>query len=354
MKFNKILLLSIILVIELFYGLYVIGDNTNLGSTISRIERSYFDRAGTTISPKTVGDNLDMGTGTVTAGDMAVTNNVTVADEVYGIAWNGVLEVPTKNALYDKIENLDLTGYVPYTGATTGVDLGSQTFTTTGNITAPKLIGGSATTSDLYLQTTSGVGETGADMHFLVGNNGATEAMTILNSGKVGIGTTAPGYKLHLYSGWGVSSEIKIEQNNGGGVFQAYRIGMPNSFFQIIDDTSSGKPVIMVYAWNTKYTSFVAGNVGIGTRAPTAQLHIDQSSTTGAKPVLTLDQADVSEELIKLIGTAASGTLTQSIVNAGDVGAFTTVGYIKVYIQDDGDQVADGAYYIPFGSLSAP
>ena len=61
-----------------------------------------------------------------------------------------------------------------------------------GNIlmTGNKLIGGSTTTSDLYLQTTTGVGTTGADMHFLVGNNGATEAMTILNSGYVGIGTT--------------------------------------------------------------------------------------------------------------------------------------------------------------------
>ena len=43
------------------------------------------------------------------------------------------------------------------------------------SITAPAIIGGTATTSDLSLKTTSGVGATGADMHFLVGNNGATE-----------------------------------------------------------------------------------------------------------------------------------------------------------------------------------
>src|SRR3989339_136154 len=67
--------------------------------------------------------------------------------------------------------------------------LESPVFTT--NITTPLILGGSATTSDLTLQTTSGVGATGADMHFLVGNNGATEAMTILNSGNVGIGATA-------------------------------------------------------------------------------------------------------------------------------------------------------------------
>jgi len=69
-----------------------------------------------------------------------------------------------------------------------------------GNIlmTSNKLIGGSTTTSGLYLQTTTGVGTTGANMHFLVGNNGATEAMTILNSGYVGIGTTGPTVKLDV------------------------------------------------------------------------------------------------------------------------------------------------------------
>lgn len=33
-------------------------------------------------------------------------SEVTVADEVYGSGWNGSLEVPTKNAVYDKIETL--------------------------------------------------------------------------------------------------------------------------------------------------------------------------------------------------------------------------------------------------------
>lgn len=67
---------------------------------------------------------------------------------------------------------------------------------TTGNITGPaagfKITGGTGTTADLSFQTTSGVGASGADMHFLVGNNGATEAMTILNSGVIGIQNTAP------------------------------------------------------------------------------------------------------------------------------------------------------------------
>lgn len=48
------------------------------------------------------------------------------------------------------------------------------------------------------------------------------------------------------------------------------------------------------------------GNVGIGTTSPAGKLEIDQSSTTGAIPVLKLDQADVSEEFIEFVATSAS------------------------------------------------
>ena len=70
------------------------------------------------------------------------------------------------------------------------------------------LIGGTSTTADLTLQTTSGVGTTGADMHFLVGNNGATEAMTILNNGNVGINSTAPSSLLTLASTASLESAV--------------------------------------------------------------------------------------------------------------------------------------------------
>ena len=86
---------------------------------------------------------------------------------------------------------------------------------------------------------------------------------------------------------------------------------------------------------------------------PSAQLHIDQDSSSGAQPVLYLDQADVSEEFIRFVGTAAAGTLTQSIVNEGDQGSETREGWLKVYVQDDGNQITDQSYYIPIYSLSA-
>ena len=51
--------------------------------------------------------------------------------------------------------------------------IGVGTFTFDGVI-SPLVSGGGSTTSDLSLKTTTGIGTTGADMHFLVGNNGAT------------------------------------------------------------------------------------------------------------------------------------------------------------------------------------
>src|SRR3990167_2288975 len=99
--------------------------------------------------------------------------------------------------VYNSTDN-QVQGYVGWTWGQIGGG-GSQTpWTSDVNAAGYKLIGNTTTTGDLTLQTTSGVGTTGADMHFLVGNNGATEAVTILNSGNVGIGTTGPEVKLDL------------------------------------------------------------------------------------------------------------------------------------------------------------
>lgn len=48
----------------------------------------------------------DLMTITPTTGATTFSGDVTVPDEAYGVGWNGSLEVPTKNAVYDKIETL--------------------------------------------------------------------------------------------------------------------------------------------------------------------------------------------------------------------------------------------------------
>lgn len=52
--------------------------------------------------------NWNAGNATITHSAGLLTSNVDIAvpDEAYGVGWNGSLEVPTKNATYDKIETL--------------------------------------------------------------------------------------------------------------------------------------------------------------------------------------------------------------------------------------------------------
>lgn len=113
----------------------------------------------------------------------------------------------------NKAGNLTNTGSVTATagfyGPLTGNVTGNLTGNVTGNIsgatgvfstsvTSPLLLGGTTTTSSLTYKTTTAVGTSGADHIFQVGNNGGTEAMRILNSGNVGIGTATPGTALEV------------------------------------------------------------------------------------------------------------------------------------------------------------
>lgn len=68
----------------------------------------------------------------------------------------------------------------------------------TASTITPLIIGGSGTTQSLIYRTTTGVGTVGADHIFQTGTGGATEAMRILNSGFVGIGTNTPTATLHV------------------------------------------------------------------------------------------------------------------------------------------------------------
>lgn len=62
------------------------------------------------------------------------------------------------------------------------------------SVISPLLIGGSSTTQTLTYKPTTGVGTTGSDHVFVVGNNGATEAFRIFSNGTVAIdaGVAAP------------------------------------------------------------------------------------------------------------------------------------------------------------------
>ena len=79
-------------------------------------------------------------------------------------------------------------------------------------------IGGTAVTDILKLQGTSGNGTlTSPAIQALVGNNGATTALTILNNGNVGIDVTVPTQKLD------VSGNINLNTNGTAILMSSYK-----------------------------------------------------------------------------------------------------------------------------------
>jgi len=144
-----------------------------------------------------------------------------------------------------------------------------------GNIIGPtagfKITGGTATTADLSFQTTSGVGASGADIHFLVGNNGATEAVTILNNGNL-IANKQDANVVTIGSVTGTT-------NYPGIWFGSAAISLSN--FAFLADVGSSTTILNAPTGGTLsfrvnngaiMTALSTGNVGIGTSSPPVKL----------------------------------------------------------------------------------
>ena len=92
------------------------------------------------------------------------------------------------------------------------------------------------------------------------------------------------------------------------------------------------------------------GDLGVGNYMTAAKAHIDQNSATAAKPVLLLDQADVSEPFVKLIGESTTDS-SQSLIDAANLATpGAIVGWAKIYVEDvqGTGPITDGVYWVPF------
>jgi len=206
--------------------------------------------ANVTITPA-VGSISGLGTGVATA--LGV--NTGSAGAV--VLFNG--DAGTPSALIGTnitgTASLNINGTVGATTATTGA---FTTATASTSLRTPLLIGGTTTTSPLTFKTTTGVGSTGARHIFQVGNNGATEAMTILNNANVGIGLNSPTSKFQVFDStvfaYSASPNVsaKIGASGTGGSFLV-NTPSANSTFEsglAIDGTyTSGKTVVNINAF---------------------------------------------------------------------------------------------------------
>ena len=177
---------------------------------------------------------------------------------------------------------VDATNFVPYTGATIDVNLGTKTITT------PTVIGGTSTTSDLILRTTSGVGTTGADMIFQGGNNGATEFARFLNSGDFGVGTASPSVRFQVNTtvtpSTTVIGQYIVNATSGNNAGTAIRLGYAANTGSTVGisgyynaSTESGMFMGFGVGATTYMTLSPTGRLGLGTIAPTRALHISDT-----------------------------------------------------------------------------
>lgn len=165
------------------------------------------------------------------------------------------------------------------------------------------LTGGTAVTDVMSFIGTSGNGTLiSPAIQFKVGNNGATTAMTILNNGNVGIGTTGPGATLHVVtptaSGGGEQTALILGNKD-------FTAGMITSqLFQAGTDTGSVRSTAAIKAKQVSATTGelqfytdaagltqkmvidTSGNVGIGITAPTSKFvsYVDRSVAADISP----------------------------------------------------------------------
>ena len=150
------------------------------------------------------------------------------------------------------------------------------------SIVTPLIIGGADTVSTLTYKTTTGVGKTGARHIFVVGTNGGTEAMTILNNGFVGIGIPNPTSSFEVVKNQNASTYLKVTNTDatngesrarlsltGGTVVQEMQsIAGDAGYF----GTVSNHPFKIYINSGTRLTITTNGDLGLGTTTPLHKL----------------------------------------------------------------------------------
>lgn len=234
----------------------------------------------------------------------------------------------------------------------------------------------STKTPTLDTAFSQGIGVQGA---FIWSSHSGSTGNITLDAGSLGLGVKAVNAALTLRTfqtsgtitmkqAWGVQVQLNI--NNQGAsvnkitITDLIGIGIENASSSSSVTVTTGK-LLKLAAWDSDATytngpygisqegtgdvNWIAGYTYIGgasipslALANNAALTVDQDASGGAIPVLTLDQADVSEEMMEFITTIGIGNAIEAI----GAKTLTTTHFIKVTIPGGLTR------YIPVGTIA--
>jgi hypothetical protein len=193
------------------------------------------------------------------------------------------------------------------------------------------------------------------DIRFSVNDGGVTSNILTLNaaSSRVGIGTTAPSYLLHLS---GTAPELAFTDTDGTATWRARAV--TNNFH--ITETGAGDPfVIQSGAGANALVIDSLGRIGIGTGSPSQKLHIAGgnlliANTNLIAPIYLRDSrasytAEISQRsdgrisLSTRTGTYGSNGSIE-ILDSGFVGIGTTTPTVALQIQGEVSSSSTGSF----------
>jgi hypothetical protein len=293
------------------------------------------------------------GSGNVGIGTITPTNTLDVNGSARIL--NGSAQLLVNNATYSELA-YGTTNYFRANGASAIVNGPIIQF----------LVGGSekvrvaSTTGNFLINTTTdagfkldvngnakikGSGATSATTALRVENTNTSASLVVLDNGYVGIGTSSAQYQLDVYGTYhqyqaqgGIArydiSSANANQNRGVWDFYTNAAVSPDFFgrfgFKFEGGTADSFKQFQVHVADSTTPKFVvngSGNVGIGTIAPSASLHITGSSNSG---LLEIDSPAVNN-IIYVSGSGFVGVGTNNPIYKLDVSNPT--GYSAIGIQ---------------------
>ena len=163
-------------------------------------------------------------------------SEVIVADEAYGVGWNGSLEVPTKNAVYDKVETIvsDTAYGVGWNGSATVAPSQNAVYD---KIESLNLDSGTYTPSGTNVANLGTLGFYAAQ-YLRVGN-------TVTVSGKVDVDATSSGVLTQFRFTLPIASNFSAEQQCAGTIVST--AGSAMEVGDIVADATNDRALVRLY-----------------------------------------------------------------------------------------------------------